>query len=292
MIYYILIKLKRGAKMKRIMTIQDISCVGKCSLTVALPIISAAGVEAGVLPTAVLSTHTQFKKFTFCDLTAEIQPISDTFFELGIDFDAIYTGYLGSFEQLGLVSDFIDRFGKNAKVVIDPVMADNGKLYTGFTPEFARAMAKLCQKADLIVPNITEAAFMLDEPYNPDYDEEYIRGLLKRLAELGAPEVALTGISFEENKIGVYSYNSHTGEYSYYCNKKLPVTYHGTGDIYASSALGALMRGYSTSDALAIAVDFTLRCMEKTLADPNRRTYGVNFEEALPYYIELLEGKG
>lgn len=275
--------------MKRIMTIQDISCVGKCSLTVALPIISAAGVEAGVLPTAVLSTHTQFKKFTFCDLTSEIQPISDAFLELGIDFDAVYTGYLGSFEQLALVSDFFDRFGDRAKIVIDPVMADNGVLYRGFTVEFARAMAKLCAKADLIIPNLTEASFMLDVPYNPDYDEDYIRELLVKLSDLGAKEVALTGISFEPDKIGVYSYNSETKSFAYYCNKKLPVSFHGTGDIYASATVGALMRGFSTEKALEIAVDFTLECMEKTLADPDHRFYGVNFEEALPYYIELLD---
>ena len=274
--------------MKRIMTIQDISCVGKCSLTVALPIISAAGVEAGVLPTAVLSTHTQFDKFTFCDLTSEIQPISDTFRDLDIDFDAIYTGYLGSFEQLGLVSDFIDRFGGKAKVVIDPVMADNGVLYKGFTPEFARAMAKLCGKADLIIPNLTEASFKLDIPYNPDYDEDYIKELLKKLAALGADEVALTGISFEADKIGVYSYKASTDTYSYYANTKLPLTYHGTGDVYASAVVGAMMRGFSTEESLAIAVDFTLRSMEKTMEDPEHRFYGVNFEEALPYYIELL----
>ena len=274
--------------MKRIITIQDISCVGKCSLTVALPIISAAGVEAAVLPTAVLSTHTQFERFTFCDLTDEIQPISDTLDYLGIDFDAIYTGYLGSHRQLGLVSDFIDRFGASATVVIDPVMADNGVLYKGFTPEFASAMAKLCGKADLIIPNLTEASFMLDVPYNPDYDEDYIRELLKKLATLGAPEVALTGISFEPDKIGVYSYNAKTDTYFYYCNKKLPLTYHGTGDVYASAVLGALMRGFSTTESLAIAVDYTLMCMEKTAADPNHRFYGVNFEEALPYYISRL----
>ncbi len=274
--------------MKRIMTIQDISCVGKCSLTVALPIISAAGVEAGVLPTAVLSTHTQFAKFTFCDLTSEIEPISDTFLELGLDFDAIYTGYLGSFEQLGLVSDFIDRFGDKAIVVIDPVMADNGVLYKGFTPEFASAMAKLCGKADLIIPNLTEASFMLGVPYNPDYDEAYIRELLKKLSALGAREVALTGISFEDDKIGVYSYNSETGEYAYYCNKKLPLSYHGTGDVYASATLGAMMRGFTTNEALALAVDYTLLCMEKTAEDPDHRFYGVNFEEALPYYIERI----
>lgn len=277
--------------MKRIITIQDVSCVGKCSLTVALPIISAAGVEAGVIPTAVLSTHTAFPKFTFCDLTDEIQKISDTFVELDIDFDAIYTGYLGSFEQLSLVEGFIDRFGDKAKVIIDPVMADHGQLYKGFTLEFAAAMAKLCSKADLIIPNLTEAAFMLGIPYNPDYDEAYIREVLKKLTDLGAKSAALTGISLEEGKIGMYYYDGASGEYFYYCNDYLPAAFHGTGDIYASATVGAMMRGFTVPEALSIAVDFTLLSMRKTLEDPNHRFYGVNFEEALPYYIDRINGK-
>lgn len=278
--------------MKRIMTVQDISCVGKCSLTVALPIISAAGVEAGVLPTAVLSTHTAFPKFTFKDLTDEITPIKNTLEELEIDFDAIYTGYLGSFLQIELVENFIDTFKKNDTfVLIDPVMADNGKLYSGFTPEFAARMAKLCAKADLVLPNLTEASFMLDIPYNPEYDEAYIRDILKKLTGLGCPRAALTGISFEADKIGVYSYDSVTDSYFYYANEKLPVSYHGTGDTYASAALGAIMRNISVEESLAIAVDFTLECMKKTEADPTHRFYGVNFESALGYYINLVEAK-
>jgi len=278
--------------MKRIMTVQDISCVGKCSLTVALPIISAAGVEAGVLPTAVLSTHTAFPKFTFKDLTDEITPIKNTLEELEIDFDAIYTGYLGSFLQIELVENFIDTFKKNDTfVLIDPVMADNGKLYSGFTPEFAARMAKLCAKADLVLPNLTEASFMLDIPYNPEYDEAYIKDILKKLTGLGCPRAALTGISFEADKIGVYSYDSVTDSYFYYANEKLPVSYHGTGDTYASAALGAIMRNISVEESLAIAVDFTLECMKKTEADPTHRFYGVNFESALGYYINLVEAK-
>lgn len=275
--------------MKRIITIQDISCVGRCSLTVALPIISAAGVETAILPTAVLSTHTAFPEFTFRDLTDEIKPISDTFEKLGLGFDAIYTGYLGSFEQLRLVSDFFDRFGENAAIVVDPVMADNGQLYKGFTPEFAAEMAKLCSKADLILPNLTEACFMLGEEYRESYDESYIRGLLERLTRLGAKRAALTGVSFEDRKIGFYLYDSTTGKYSSYFNEKLPTSYHGTGDIFASAAVGGLMRGLDYPDALALAVDFTLECMKKTMADPDRRFYGVNFEEALPMLVERLQ---
>ena len=276
--------------MKRILTVQDISCVGRCSLTVALPIISAAGVEAGVLPTAVLSTHTAFPKFTFCDLTDEIEGISKTFSELDIGFDAIYTGYLGSFRQLSLVSDPIDRHKNDScSVIIDPAMADHGQLYKGFTPEFAKAMATLCSKADLVIPNLTEACFMLDIPYTEDYDEEYIRDILKRLTKLGAKRVALTGISFDPKKLGSYSYDSATDTYFSYFNDKLPVEYHGTGDIFASATLGALMREHTLESALMVAVDYTLECIRLTMADENRRTYGVNFEEALPYYIKRLE---
>lgn len=278
--------------MKRIMTIQDVSCVGKCSLTVALPIISAAGVECGVMPTAVLSTHTAFPKFTFCDLTDEIEPISDTLSELKIDFDAIYTGYLGSERQLALVDKFITDFGgKNTIIVIDPVMADNGTLYKGFTEEFAGKMAELCKRADLIIPNLTEASYMLGYEYNPDYDEDYIRYVLKKLTDLGAKRAALTGIQLEDGKIGVYFYDSEKGKYYSYFNEHLPVSYHGTGDVFASATLGALMRGMSFENSLKLATDFTLECMKKTMADENRRFYGVNFEEAIPFYVERINGQ-
>ena len=275
--------------MKRIITIQDISCVGRCSLTVALPIISAAGVECGVLPTAVLSTHTAFDKFTFCDLTDEIEPISKTFFDLGIDFDCIYTGYLGSFRQLALVDDFISTHKKeNTLVVIDPAMADNGVLYKGFTPEFAKAMANLVRHADLVVPNLTEACFVLDIPYTEEYDEDYIKDILVRLTGLGAKCAALTGITFDNKTLGAYSYDSETGKFFYYANNYLPVRYHGTGDIFASAAVGSLMRGQSAENALAVAVDYTHECIRLTMEDEDRRAYGVNFEEAIPYYLMRL----
>jgi pyridoxine kinase len=231
-----------------------------------------------------------FKKFTFCDLTSEIQPISDAFKENDIDFDAIYTGYLGSFDQLALVEKLFDDYKKEGSLyLIDPVMADNGSLYKGFTPEFAAAMAKLCGKADVIVPNLTEASFMLGIPYTPEYDEAYIRDVLKRLCGLGCKRAALTGVSFSPDKIGVYYYDSEKDSYFSYFNERLPVSFHGTGDIYASSALGAMMRGIPIERSFAIAVDFTLRCMKETMADENHRFYGVNFESALPYYIQLIE---
>ena len=199
--------------MKRVVSIQDISCLGKCSLTVALPIISAMGVETCVVPTAVLSTHTGgFSGFTFHDLTQEVAPIAAHWKKEGITFDAIYTGYLGSFEQIDLVGQFFDQFGgKDTLVYVDPAMADNGVLYTGFTPEFAKEMGKLCGKADVIVPNLTEASFMLGIDYVGDqYDEAYIKDLLKRLTGLGCRTAVLTGISFEPGKIGAMAYDSAT----------------------------------------------------------------------------------
>lgn len=279
--------------MKRILTIQDISCVGKCSLTVALPIISAMGVEAAVLPTAVLSTHTMFKDFTFRDLTSDIEPISAHWMKEGIGFDAIYTGYLGSFEQLKLVSKMFDDYKTKDNIIfIDPVMGDNGKLYTGFTPEFAGEMARLCAKADVIVPNMTEASYMLGIDYvGEGYDEAYIKDILVRLAALGAKKTAMTGVSFKKDEIGIMSYDSATGKFHSYFTEKIDVSYHGTGDIYASACIGAMMRGRSLEESLKIAADYVLECIKCSCNDKNRRWYGVNFEEAIPYLVDTINSK-
>ena len=276
--------------MKRIVTIQDISCIGKCSLTVALPIISAMGVETAVVPTAVLSTHTAFKGFTFRDLTSDIQPIADHWKQEKLGFDAIYTGYLGSFEQLELVSKFFDDF-KTAEnmIIVDPVMGDFGKLYPGFTQEFADKMADLCGKADIIVPNMTEASFMLGIEYKEHYDEEYVKELLKKLCEKGAKKAVLTGINYVEGKIGVMCYDSQADSYFTYFQDKVNASYHGTGDVFASTLTGALVKGFSFEDSLKIAVDYTVECIKATSEDPNSRWYGVNFEETIPYLINKIK---
>ena len=277
--------------MKRVVSIQDISCLGKCSLTVALPIISAMGVETCVVPTAVLSTHTGgFSGFTFHDLTQEVAPIAAHWKKEGITFDAIYTGYLGSFEQIDLVGQFFDQFGgKDTLVYVDPAMADNGVLYTGFTPEFAKEMGKLCGKADVIVPNLTEASFMLGIDYVGDQsDEDYIKDLLKQLTGLGCRTAVLTGMSFEPGKIGAMAYDSATDTYASYFNEKLPVQFHGTGDIFASACVGALMNGKDLAGALKVAVDYTLECIRETQNDPDARWYGVNFESAIPMLVHSL----
>lgn len=274
--------------MKRIATMQDISCVGKCSLTVALPVISAMGVEAAVIPTAVLSTHTMFQGFTFHDLTAEVQPIMDHWKKEDFHFDAIYTGYLGSFEQLGLAKNLIHTFGEGKTTIVDPCMADNGKLYPGFTPEFAKKMAKLCGEADIICPNMTEASFLLDIPYQETYTEEEVKDTLRKLTALGAKKAVLTGIALEDGMLGAYAYDSTEDIFYHYFNNEEPQHFHGTGDIWASTLCGALMNDKDFEDAIRIACDYVKECIRVTLAEENHNTYGVNFEQAIPYLLKLL----
>ena len=274
--------------MKRIISIQDISALGKCSLTVALPIISAMGVECAVVPTAVLSTHTQFTGFTFHDLTDEMEPIADHWRAQGFRFDAIYTGYLGSFRQVDIVKRYFQDFGAGAKIIVDPAMADNGKLYAGFGPEFPAKMAELLDGADLVLPNLTEACLMLGEEYREGYDRAYIRRLLEGLLAKGAKTAALTGVSFEKGRLGVVSLDGR-GAYSEYFTEHLPVSFHGTGDIFSSAAVGGLVRGLPVSEALALAADYTVECIRCTLAEENHSLYGVNFEQAIPYLVKRLE---
>ena len=274
--------------MKRIISIQDVSALGKCSLTVALPIISAMGVECAVVPTAVLSTHTQFTGFTFCDLTDEMEPIAEHWKQQGFTFDAVYTGYLGSFRQVDIVKDYFAKFGAGAKIIVDPAMADNGKLYAGFGPEFPAKMAELLPGADLVLPNLTEACFLLGKEYKEEYDRDYVRDILNGLAEKGAKIAALTGVSFKANELGVASLDTATGEYSEYFTERMPQNFHGTGDIYSSAAVGALVRGLSAPEALALAADYTVECIRLTLAEKNHSWYGVNFEQATPYLLKRL----
>lgn len=275
--------------MKRIASIQDISCLGRCSLTVALPVISAMGVECAIVPTAVLSTHTMFQNFTICDLSDQMMPIARHWQAEKVHFDAIYTGYLASAEQIGDVCAFFDMLtADDTMIFVDPAMADHGKLYPGFGPEFPAEMAKVAARADVLIPNMTEACLLTGAEYKESHDEAYIRDLLHRLVALGAKQVILTGVSFEEGKVGVMSYNSLTGEYFTYFNEKMPGSFHGTGDIFSSVVMGGLMRGLSMEDALKLAVDYTLECIRIT--DKNETWYGVEFERAIPMLCERMKG--
>ena len=272
---------------KRILTIQDISCFGQCSLTVALPILSACGVEAVILPSAVLSTHTGgFTGFTFRDLSDDIPKIAAHWRSEGIDFDAVYTGYLGSIKQIDMVTDIFNTLLRdNGKKIVDPAMADNGKLYYGFDQEYADAMARLCREADIIIPNITEACFMTGVEYKEKYDEAYVNEVLNALEANGMPNVVLTGISYNDETTGVLV--KLNGKIDYYTHKKFAVGSHGTGDIFASAFSGALLRGKTEFEAARVAANYTLKCIENSQGDENHR-YGAKFETAIPYLIEEL----
>lgn len=274
--------------MKRIATIQDISCIGKCSLTVALPVLSAMGVETAIIPTAVLSTHTAFSQFTFFDLTDEIEKISDHWKREQLTLDAIYTGYLGSFRQIALMKRFFSD-NPNALRFVDPAMGDNGKLYTGFDRAFAHEMASLCAMADVVTPNLTEAAFLLDKPYcESGYSQSYIQNLLEDLCRLGAKQAILTGLSFEKGKIGIMAFEASSGRFYSYFRDKCDAMYHGTGDLFASTVLGAVINGKPFHEAAAIAVDFVAESIRLTMADKDGRWYGVNFEEAIPFLLARM----
>lgn len=275
--------------MKRIVTIQDISCVGKCSLTVALPIISAMGIETAVIPTAVLSTHTAFKNFTYRDLTGDLPKIAKHWKQEKFNFDGIYTGYLGSIEQIDILKEFFKQFKtSNNFVFIDPVMADNGKLYAGFDEKFVKEMKELCKMADIIVPNLTEASYMLEKEYKENYSEQEIKDMLIELSFLGPKYVVLTGVSFNENKLGVMSYNKETNKFFTYFKEKVPAKYHGTGDIFASTLVGAITNRNTLEEGLKIAVDYVWETINDTYKTNKKDAYGVNFETKIPYLINRI----
>ena len=275
--------------MKRIVTIQDISCVGKCSLTVALPIISAMGIETAVIPTAVLSTHTAFKNFTYRDLTGDLPKIAKHWKQEKFNFDGIYTGYLGSIEQIDMLKEFFKQFKTPDNFIfIDPVMADNGKLYAGFDAKFVKEMKKLCKMADIIVPNLTEASYMLEKEYKEIYSEQEIKDILIELSNLGPKYVVLTGVSFKDNKLGVMSYNKEINEFFTYFKEKIPAKYHGTGDIFASTLVGAITNNNTLEEGLKIAVDYVWETINDTYKTNKKDAYGVNFETKIPYLINRI----
>lgn len=273
---------------KRILTVQDISCLGQCSITVALPVLSACGHETCIIPSAVLSTHTgEFKGYTFRDLTDDVPDICRHWKSEGISFDAVYTGYLGSARQAAYVKDiFSSLLRPGGKIIVDPAMADNGRLYAGFDAEYVEAMRGLCTRADVILPNITEACLLTGVPYREQYDGSYTDALLRALASLGTKCVVLTGVSYEPENTGVLVYDG--AEKTYYKHPRIPRMFHGTGDVYASAFAGSWLRGMSLSRAAEIAADFTVAAIEKT-RDDSVHWYGVKFELALPSLIRAIE---
>lgn len=279
-------------RQKRVAAIHDISGFGKCSLTVALPILSAAGIETSVIPTAVLSTHTGgFTGFTYRDLTSDLRAFADHWKSLDIRFDALYSGFLGSFEQLEIITEIFARFKEKDNIIlVDPVMADNGVLYPIFTPDFARGMAGLCRKADILVPNLTEAALVLDEPYQEGpYTKEYIEHLLKSLSHLGPKKIVLTGVHFNDEELGAATYDKETDTIGYAMEKRIPGYYHGTGDVFGSALLSAILNGFTLNESAAIAVRFTTASIRRTADAKTDIRFGVNFEQSIPEFLKDLK---
>lgn len=272
---------------KRILTIQDISCVGQCSLTVALPILSACQLETAVLPSAVLSTHTGgFTGYTFRDLTDDFSKIFAHWEKEKITFDAIYSGYLGSVKQVELVCQIMQTAGKkDYQKICDPAMADNGKLYPAFNDEYVAAMQKLCAISDFVLPNITEACFLTGIKYQENYDEKYVADLCQKLQNLGAKNVVLTGVGYKKDSTGVVVAGK---DLKYYEHEKIAKSYHGTGDVFASVFVGALLQKKDAFCAAKMAADFVLECIKITQKD-GEHWYGVKFEECLPKLIRDLQ---
>ena len=280
--------------LKRVAAIHDISGFGKCSLTVALPVLSAAGIETCPVPTAVLSTHTgEFSGFTYRDLTEDLPAYISHWQSLNLHFDAIYSGFLGSRQQINILRDFCRHFEDNHTLVfVDPVMGDNGKLYSVYTPEICAEMKKLAAKADILVPNMTEAAFLLDIPYKPGpYDRAYIQDILEGLLTLGAKTVVLTGVWLEENHLGAAAINGTTGQVSYAFSPRVSGMFHGTGDVFSSILLAAVLNNCTLEESIVIAVDLTYDAITITKEIGTAPREGVAFERILPALINRLHLK-
>lgn len=264
---------------KKILTIQDISCYGQCSITVALPILSSRGIETAILPSAILSTHTSgFNNFTVLDLTDEMPKIINHWINEGIKFDAIYTGYIGDVRQFDMILKCKDMLlNENGLFIVDPAMADHGKLYPALNNDIVEGMKKICKVADYIIPNITEACFLTDNEYKDTCDEAYTKQLLNDLYSLGAKNIILSGIT-SDNNIGASSFdgNSIISVLQTKCEK----SYHGTGDIFSSIIVANILNNVPLKDNLMDATKFIVDCINATKDDLNH-SYGVKFEDVL-----------
>ena len=270
---------------KKVLTMQDISCYGQCSITVALPIISAWGYETAILPSAILSTHTSgFTNFTVHDLSNEIPKIINHWKNEGIKYDAFYVGYLGEVGHVDLVIQIKkELLNEGAIFVLDPVMGDNGKLYPAFNMDYVKAIRRLIKEADIILPNLTEACFLTDTPYKTSYDEVYIKDIVNKLIALGAKNVVLTGIAYEKEATGVFVYDG--SDFHHFVHAKINKSYHGTGDVYASTFLGAYLGHHDLMKSAITAAEFVVKAINNTLDDPDHN-YSVKFEPLLADFVK------
>lgn len=265
---------------KKILTVQDVSCVGQCSLTVALPILSVCGFETCVLPCSVLSNHTTgFDEYTFKDLSSEMGLIQRRWVNQNIKFSAVYSGYIGNVQQLENLKNVINTcLEPDATVIIDPAMADNGVLYPGFDSYFVNKVKEMASYADYLLPNVTEACLLTDTTYQENYDETFIKELMNKLASLGCPNIVVTGVSFEKSTTGVAIWEN--GNYNYCKHSRIDKSVPGTGDVFASVFTGAILKGHSIQQAAVIASDFVLECLKETIKYP-QHSYGPVFEPML-----------
>ena len=269
--------------MKRVLSVQDLSCLGRCSLTVAMPVLSAMGCECSVLPTAVLSTHTAFPAPHIRSLTADIDAVCGHWKSIGARFDAIAVGYLSDPAQEEAVERLIDCFG--SPVILDPAMGDHGSLYSGITQAHVRAMEGLCRKSNILLPNVTEAAMLTGLPYREEHDPYYLQELSDGLLELGAEAVIITGAGMQQDKTGFFSQRTGAAPFLYQA-EKLSKSFHGTGDLFSAVLTGGIVQGRKLSDAARLAAGFVERCIAAT---EEVTPYGVEFEAQLPWLWQQLQ---
>ena len=274
-------------KTKKILLVQDMSCVGRCSLTVALPVMSCMGIQVIPFPTMLLSAHTGFKNVYKRDLTDDLEPILRHIEELDVGVDAVYIGYIAGAGQLPVIDRAQSHFlAGDTKLYVDPVMGDEGRLYPGITKGVVEGFRGLCQRADVIFPNRTEAAFLLEETASSSPPEE----ILRQLVHLGAKAAVLTGVPGENSAIGAASLEADAQMCSAFA-PRYPGCFHGTGDLFAAVVIGAQLNGFSLKAGVELAVCFMDECLKDAPPSPQERLYGVPFEQKLPLLLRALSGK-
>ena len=275
---------------KRALAIHDVSCEGRCSLTVALPVLAACGIHTAALPTALLSTHTGvFTGYSCLDLTEEMHRILHHWDSLPLQFDGLYSGFLGSFEQIELVGGVLEKYRRDGCLtLVDPVMADQGVLYATYTREMAGGMGEVCKQADVIVPNVTEACILLERPYMEAPTVTDVQNLLEKLAaKYDCGQVIITGVHRGE-ELGAAGFCAADGSFTFAGAPRLPHVFYGTGDVFASALFAAMLYGQSTGCAAQTAVNFTHDAMVHTIENGLPLHYGVAFEQALPSLMKTL----
>ena len=267
--------------MRTVLSVQDLSCVGRCSLTVALPVLSAMGCQCSVLPTAVLSTHTGFSNPHVISLTEHMAAMDAHHRSVGVTFDAVLTGYMADARQAEVLLPILRRHkATGSQIIVDPAMADHGKLYSRLDEAHVQAMAALCMEADVLLPNLTEAALLAGIPYVEAPDETVLKNIAENLLQrFPAQALVITGVSEQEGSTGFYGIHRQTGLFSYQ-TAVIPRQCHGTGDLFAATFTGSLLRGDSIYDSAVLAATFVKRCVAATEAVS---PYGVNFESQLSF---------